>query len=154
MSFFRFLHVILAVTFSGVFLANYFYVYQSMREKNNELLAFTLKRSLFSDCIFSFPAIMVTLITGSYLVFFSSFSLKTPWIISAYVFLALVFVCWLMLFFLKGYNYVKIDLQYRFIFKGKEFFHILNVLSLLLLVIIIHDAVRKMTFIPWQILIR
>lgn len=148
MHFIRFLHVMLAVTLSGMFVANYFYIYLAMKENNVELLKFTLKHSLYIDCLFFLPAILLIFSTGSYQVFLLNLSLHTHWILSAYLFFFIITILWIFLFALKSYSYIFID-NHKF-FVGKFFFHISNILILLCLIFIIHDAVRKTTFIPWN----
>lgn len=149
MNLIRFLHVTLAVTFSGVILANYFYISLAIKEKNFDVLTFSLKNSLLSDCIFSLPTILIVFTTGSYQVFFLKL-FGTPWVLSAYLFFLVVTFFWLVLFILKSYNYIVMEKNSYF--KGKNLFHFSYSIILLLLIFIIHDAVRKVTFIPWQLI--
>jgi len=144
----RFLHVTLAVTFSGILLANYFYVYRAIQERQTSLVIFTLKKSLFSDCVFNLPVILILFTTGGYQVSVMHLSIETPWIISAYLFFMLVTLLWLGLFVLKSYNYITMESHQKF--RGVILLHTFYWLIFLILIFIIHDAVRKMTFIPWQ----
>jgi uncharacterized membrane protein len=149
MQWIKFLHVTLTVTLVGGILANYFYISLCIKE-NATLLNFVLRQSLFLDCIFFLPIIVIGFATGSYLVMVHHFHITPSWIFSAYLFFTLVILCWLIAFAIKSYNYLFLQSRRSGLFFGKTLFHLVNSLMLLLFVFIIHDAVRKTTFIAWK----
>ncbi len=148
MAMIRYIHVLLGVTLAGFFVGNYFYINLAIQQNCRMTLRFILSKSLLVDCILFLPIIVIVLATGSYQVIFLNLSLTTPWILSAYLFFLVFIILWLSLFCLKSYNYIFVK-DYKILFKGEILFHCINLISIILFIVIIHDAIRKVTFVPW-----
>lgn len=140
------LHVMCGVAFLGLIIANYFYIMQAVYTRRAVLLRYALKTSFWLDAVV-FPFIGFQFISAEFLIEQSHLSLSTPWIQAAYMILGTVTILWGIMFGIKVYNYLKLNSQHPQWFFSK-LFHASNLIAVILVCLIVHDAVMHSTFVP------
>jgi hypothetical protein len=131
--FFKFIHLLGAIGVLGLLVSAYYFTcktvpYAELRAQSQ--LALTRMERLW------FLLVLIQLITGSLLVFPTHFNFATPWISAAY---ALLFLCAAIMFWHKR--------RYRKTPTLSWHTHAAYGVSLVLLILIAHDAVTKTTWI-------
>lgn len=141
----EFIHVLCGVSFFGLFVSSFVYVYSSIRQQDALLLRYAIKNSLLVDVVI-FPVILIQLLTGTWMVHYHHLALNTPWIIVAYCSFCVVSLLWFVLFLIKSSYYCgEVHRHFRF----KKTFITLNIIVILLFCMIVHDAVMQQTWL-WR----
>ncbi len=155
----KFLHLFCGVTLTGANLAGYLYVSLSARSNQPKLFKYSLKFSFLMDII-ACLMIFVQFASGTDLVASHHYTYSTHWIEAAYVLLTCVFLLICANIWIKQKNYVALgdlskssksskssnktdDINFRY----KKLFTLNNILILIFIALIVHDAVMKSTFV-------
>lgn len=139
MAILKFIHILIGLTMFGFIIACYFYFL--LNKSNFEATQNVLRCSLMIDSVI-LVFIFILFMTGTKLVLNNHLSFIVPWVHMAYTLLGLVTFCWFVLVVVKIINFLR---KHRQIFYGKRIFHTGNIVIIILMVMIIHDAVTKMT---------
>ncbi len=134
-------HVLIGVSLLGLLAAEYFYLLLASRDE--KLLRKTLRFSLAIDAVILL-IIIVLFFSGYFLMGHYHFTTHTPWIRAAFILLFLTMLCWLFTVVVKMLNYRNADNQPTFRFHW--LFHACYIMMFILIILIIHDAVMKSTF--------
>lgn len=137
MAWIKFIHVLVSVTFFGALIGSYFYVSSKSDERMRE---FILKNAIRIDLFVFVPSMVIAAITGTFLVVGKYYTFTTPWIVAAYTFLTVVF--FLLLVSVRQKKRRELN----------KIFHAANILMILILAVIVHDAVMKHTLFEYYIL--
>lgn len=168
--FIRSIHLLFIATFLGLQIANYYYIIMSRRSDSLLLQRYTLSLMLFIDCILLIVLTCIYL-TCAYLVYHTpTLSYTTPWIHAACVSLTIVVLCFCTNIFIqyKNLKLMKNQMEYdrkdirsplalgqgvrlakptaKAQRKYNKMMHANYILIIFLLVLIIHDAVTRSTF--------
>jgi uncharacterized membrane protein len=137
----KFIHVMLGVTLLGILVASYFYNVISSRSSVSEAGPFILKLAIRVDTFIILPMIGILIATGALLTHLLKIPPRTPWILSAYLFMSIVTVLVMINWRLKANNAQRSLL-----------FHLVSWLIFIGLCFIIHDAVMHATLLTglWQ----
>ena len=150
----KFLHLFCGVTLTGANLAGYLYVTLSARSNQPKLFKYSLKFSFLMDII-ACLMIFVQFASGTDLVASHHYAYSTHWIEASYVLLTCVFLLICANISIKHKNYVALgknnfvsknktdDINFRY----KKIFTLNNILILIFIALIVHDAVMKSTFV-------
>ncbi len=139
----KFLHIISAITFAGLLVANYFYLTYSLTTKDKSLLHYAYRFNQYADGII-FILLVASIITGSLLVHPAKLQFNTPWIMAAYLLFSLTTVAWIVQLIIKWINYSRLKTDKPFSFKKS--YHAINILIFIFLILIVHDAVMHKTY--------
>ncbi len=137
----KFLHLICGTTFLGIIIASFFYIANSIKKSDRELIDYSLKASYFGDAIIFF-IIIVQLITAIKLVVDGNFTLAIPWILIAHYAFAIVIILWLGILLLKLRYLSNPNISSTTI----KIYYLFNIMIILIFIIIIHDAVTQSTW--------
>ncbi len=145
----KYLHILLIILFTGLFVANYYYVTINAKKSNpdNELLVYALRFSFYIDIILSIGFLFIP-ITCIKLIILGQFSFVTPWLVSAYLLFSMTSILWGGLLWIKIRNYRAFSQSNPMVsspFNGLNIFHGLYILAIVCLVLTVHDAVFKHT---------
>ena len=141
----HFLHVMLGVTLLGVAVASFFYVTYSWRHGAYPM-RFTFKASFFGDALI-LPIIIFQFFSGYHLMIVNQLSLHTPWILIAFIALSTISVLWLAIAYIRYINYQASGRQHQpLTFHYKKIYNTLNLLIIILLLVINHDAIMQQTW--------
>ncbi len=136
----KFFHIIGGTTLFGISIASFFYVLTSIQKQDKTLIRYTISASYFLDAII-FTLLILQFVSSIPMIHTANLSFKTPWIIVAFISLAAVGIIWLLNLFNKLYFLSK-----PMISKASlVFFAVLNIISIMIFIVIIHDAVMKAT---------
>ncbi len=138
---FKFFHLIGGTTFFGIMIASFFYITHSIKKNDLSLIHYALKASYVGDAIIFF-IIIIQIITANRLVSDGYFTLSVPWISMAYYAFGVIILLWLSILWVKLNYLVKKDISTIAI----KIFYLLNVMTILIFMIIIHDAVTHNTW--------
>ncbi len=141
------IHVMCGVVFIGITIASFFYVLNSRRQQQADVLRYALKVSLLGDILLAM-IILVQFVSATLLVHLNQLSVQTPWIEVAYLAFAVVSVLWLINVVIKVVNLKQVLFTHL---KGYRWFCALHVLMLLIFVVIVHDATTQSTFLGFLI---
>ena len=125
--FLKFIHLLLTLSLLGSAVCC---LILASLQKNSLNTLTTLNRTMLWLLVF-------TVITGTLLVYPKHFNFHTPWIQAAYV---LVFLCGTL---------ISLLLACRKKYQGRWLWGMSYLFLLGLLVIVVHDAASKTTFLPW-----
>lgn len=142
----KFVHVLIGVTMLGFVVAYYFYF--NFNQKDLRTRRNILRLSFLMDGLI-LPFILILFMTGAQLMVANHLSPAVPWVHVAFMALGLVTFCWLISVCIKITNYYFLS-RGKVEFYGKRIFHTCNILIIVLMVIIIHDAVTQSTFLGFM----
>ncbi len=137
----KFLHLICGTTLLGITIASFFYISNSIKKKNPELIRYALRASFFGDGIFLI-CLSIQLITSNLLTGLLNFSMAIPWIFVAYHAFGLLIILWIINFIIKYFYLSKLS---NFSASLKSFY-VINIFMITVFIIIIHDAVMQNTW--------
>lgn len=140
--FIQFIHMLFVLMVIGLYVASFIYLLVNIKNDDLNLFRKTLYVSLMIDVVI-FVIVIGLFLTGTWLVFLHHFSFGTPWIMVAYHLLALVGVCWLILFAIKLKNYRS---HSSAVFHFKKSFYFLSICVFILLFFAVRDAVMQSTW--------
>lgn len=124
MNIIKFIHLLAGTAILGVVISTWIYYFRNKKP-------FYL---ILSECVILL-LIPIQFITGTFLVKKLHYSFLTPWIVAAYILLGIIAIlCFLTLYLKRKYYYLF-----------EKSFLVINVIIVILLFLIIHDAVMKAT---------
>lgn len=144
--FLMFIHMIIGTLFFGSILLSCYLVHQSrhpaispQHRKRN------LTFALFIDGLFAL-LIITGFITGTLLATMHQLVLTTPWIVTAYGLLSLVACSLYICARIKWANLKRMKANQAAAYHFHKTYLLLNGVTILLLILMIHDAITKSTF--------
>ena len=157
--FIRSIHLLFIAIFLGLQIASYYYVITSQRSDSLLLQRYTLSLMLFIDCILLIIIACIYL-TCAYLVYhIPTLAYTTPWIYAACVSLTIVVLCFCANMFIQYKNLklmkhqMELGEQVRLTKptakvqrRYNKMMHANYIIIIFLLILIIHDAVTRSTF--------
>lgn len=133
----------LAVTLFGLCIASCYYMQVARKHPSKVLYEYTLKQSLRLDYWIIFPLMLLTFISGTGMVHLSGLSTNIPWVRNAYLFLIVNFMCWANSSMIRRHNFKYLDKP----FSGARAHLLLQLLSVVIFIVIMHDAITQSTWI-------
>ena len=91
----KYIHIISSTILFGTGIGSAFYMFTANRRKNIENIYFTVKYVVIADWLFTTPAVIIQLISGTILVKIAGYEFTDLWIIWAYILYFFVLICWL-----------------------------------------------------------
>ena len=91
----KYIHIISSTILFGTGIGSAFYMFTANRRKNIENIYFTVKYVVIADWLFTTPAGIIQLISGTILVKIAGYEFTDLWIIWAYILYFFVLICWL-----------------------------------------------------------
>ena len=91
----KILHIVGATVLFGTGLGIAFFLFVAVRSRNVALIAGTLRTVVIADFVFSAPAVVAQLVTGSLLAETLGFTFTEPWLIASLALYLGVGLCWL-----------------------------------------------------------
>jgi hypothetical protein len=138
----KFFHIICGVSFFGITIASFFYITRSINMNDRSLIDYSIRASYFGDAIISL-CIFILIASSIPLIFAGNLTLKVPWIFVAYHAFGFIIILWIVNIFIKKVYLSRIVIAS---YSLKAFYY-LNVAMILIFITLIHDAVRKSTWI-------
>ena len=90
----KYIHIISSTILFGTGIGSAFYMFIANRRKNIENIYFTVKYVVIADWLFTTPAVIIQLISGTALVKIAGHEFTDLWVIWAYTLSFFVFICW------------------------------------------------------------
>lgn len=144
-----FLHMIIGCLIFGSIILSCWLVHYSRSPQSDTVKLkqriFNLKFALVVDALFAL-LIITGFITGTLLAAIHHIPLTTPWIITAYGLLTLVSCSLFTCARIKFINLKSIRKNSQAVFRYHKTYLTLNLITVTLLIIMIHDAITKSTF--------
>lgn len=141
----KFLHVMIGTTLLGLSFASCFYASKAVKA-DTVFRQFSYKIVIGLECIVLAPLLLSGFVTGPLMVGFYGFSPGTPWIVSAYIYLSLAFLCRL-----GGIYWFRRACRDNDRQSLGWPYYVLQLLFWLFLLLIIHDAIAKPMHYLWQL---
>lgn len=91
----KYIHIISSTILFGTGIGSAFYMFIANRRKNIENIYFTVKYVVIADWLFTTPAGIIQLISGTILVKIAGYEFTDLWIIWAYILYFFALICWL-----------------------------------------------------------
>jgi uncharacterized membrane protein len=139
----KLLHLLNGTLLLGTLISSYLVVLYAGRQQSACLFT-SLIRSTFIFDIVVLLTLLAQLLTGSLLVHPRHYDFNTPWITAAYILLTVVVSLWILTIFTRINHYRRVA-HNNFVSTPKRL-HIYYALILIAVILIIHDAVTKYTF--------
>ncbi|MCH9770387.1 MAG: DUF2269 domain-containing protein [Gammaproteobacteria bacterium] len=133
------IHLLCGSLLFGSFTGFYVLTLIGLRQQGHSLLCISLKLANHFDWLI--PVLFgLQFLSGSFLVPERHYTFSTHWIIAAYTLLAICFIFWLAIAWIRRQaDFANQLARYR------KSYHLLNWLNILFFILIIHDAVCKHT---------
>ena len=96
-----FIHLSSVVVMLGAGGGSAFYKFMADRSKNTEVIAHTNKIIVFSDYIFTTPAVIILPISGILLMLKTGYSLNEPWLFISIILYVIAGILWLIAVYLQ-----------------------------------------------------
>ena len=91
----KYIHIISSTILFGTGIGSAFYMFTASRRKNIENIYFAVKYVVIADWLFTTPAVIIQLISGTILVKIAGYEFTDLWIIWVYILYFFVLICWL-----------------------------------------------------------
>ncbi|MDF1796833.1 MAG: DUF2269 family protein [Coxiellaceae bacterium] len=141
----KWLHLCLVLLLLGGLFASYGFTLAAMRSSRTGLRQQVVSLSCWGSRAV-WVAMAVLAITGTLLVHPRGYTFQTPWINAAYLFLALAAFCLYVIHFLKQ----QLLNQRSASIYTLVFYHVLNMVLFITLIVIAYEAVSKQTFLRFS----
>lgn len=137
-------HIFFVLTFTGLFIANYYYLACSFRQDSMTLIRYSLRFSFLCD-IFLGTALLAIPISCVCLIGSLGLDYKLPWLVSAYYLCGFVTLSWASLLLIKVRYFQALSSSLQLSKEKTILFHSLNILVIMSLLLTVHDAVMQKT---------
>jgi uncharacterized membrane protein len=91
----KYLHIVGATILFGTGLGIAFFLFLAVRSRDVVSIAATLRTVVLADFLFTAPAVLAQLVTGTLLAVIAGIPLTTRWIVVSLALYVLVGICWL-----------------------------------------------------------
>ena len=95
------IHILAAVVVAGTGTGIAFFMYMASRSNNIQAIAVTTKHVVLADWIFTFPAVIVQMVTGMMLVNLLNYAYTSFWFLAVIGLFFFIGACWLPVIYLQ-----------------------------------------------------
>jgi uncharacterized membrane protein len=97
----KMIHILAAVVVAGTGTGIAFFMYMASRSNNIQAIAVTTKHVVLADWIFTFPAVIVQMVTGMMLVNLLNYAYTSLWFLAVIGLFFFIGACWLPVIYLQ-----------------------------------------------------
>lgn len=91
----KWVHILSATILFGTGIGSAFYMFMANRSKDTASIYFAVRHVVIADWLFTTPAVMLQLLTGTWLVFATGHNFTDLWVLWGLVLYVFAGICWL-----------------------------------------------------------
>jgi uncharacterized membrane protein len=93
--FLKWIHVVSSTILFGTGIGSAFYMFMANRQKDTNLIYFTIRNVVIADFIFTTPAVIIQLVTGLWLMYILGYGFGDKWLLWGLILYFFVGICWI-----------------------------------------------------------